>query len=95
MTPRPANHSRDSCDPIGVVPTDNAIVFNSITKVCISYDDDDDYVRTYCFMAKGAKVLKYPSSESSEDESDESMIRLQRIYNFSLFHAIILSVLDV
>ena len=33
-------------------------------------DDDDDYVPTYCFMAKGAKVLKYPSSESSEDESD-------------------------
>ena len=24
-------------------------------------------------MAKGAKVLKYPSSESSEDESDESL----------------------
>ena len=32
-------------------------------------DNDDDYAPTYCFMAKGAKVLKYPSSESSEDES--------------------------
>ena len=34
---------------------------------------DDDYAPTYCFMAKGAKVLKYPSSESSEDESDENL----------------------
>ena len=23
-------------------------------------EDDDDYAPTYCFMAKGAKVLKYP-----------------------------------
>ena len=37
-------------------------------------DGDDDYAPTYCFMAKGAKVLKYPSSESSEDESDENLI---------------------
>ncbi|XP_073360073.1 uncharacterized protein [Aegilops tauschii subsp. strangulata] len=36
-------------------------------------DDDDDYAPTYCFMAKGAKVLKYPSSESSEDEFDENL----------------------
>ena len=36
-------------------------------------DGDDDYAPTYCFMAKGAKVLKYPSSESSEDESDENL----------------------
>ncbi|XP_073360127.1 uncharacterized protein [Aegilops tauschii subsp. strangulata] len=36
-------------------------------------DDNDDYTPTYCFMAKGAKVLKYPSSESSEDESDENL----------------------
>ncbi|XP_073361819.1 uncharacterized protein [Aegilops tauschii subsp. strangulata] len=36
-------------------------------------DNDDDYAPTYCFMAKGAKVLKYPSSESSEDESDENL----------------------
>ena len=35
-------------------------------------DDDDDYAPTYCFMAKGAKVLKYPSSESSENEFDEN-----------------------
>ena len=34
---------------------------------------DDDYAPTYCFMAKGAKVLKYPSSESSEDECDENL----------------------
>ena len=36
-------------------------------------DGDDDYTPTYCFMEKGAKVLKYPSSESSEDESDENL----------------------
>ena len=36
-------------------------------------DDEDDYVPTYCFMAKGAKVLKYNSSESSENESDENL----------------------
>src|SRR3990170_505298 len=36
-------------------------------------NDDDVYAPTYCFMAKGAKVLKYPSSESSEDESDENL----------------------
>ena len=36
-------------------------------------DNDDDYAPTYCFMAKRAKVLKYPSSESSEDESDENL----------------------
>ncbi|XP_073360472.1 uncharacterized protein [Aegilops tauschii subsp. strangulata] len=36
-------------------------------------EDNDDYAPTYCFMAKGAKVLKYPSSESSEDESDENL----------------------
>ena len=36
-------------------------------------DDDDDYTPTYCFMARGAKVLKYPYSESSEDESDENL----------------------
>ena len=36
-------------------------------------DGDDDYAPTNCFMAKGAKVLKYPSSESSEDESDENL----------------------
>src|SRR3989337_1784301 len=34
-------------------------------------DGDDDYAPTYCFMAKRAKVLKYPASESSEDESAE------------------------
>ena len=36
-------------------------------------EDNDDYAPTYCFMAKGAKVLNYPSSESSEDESDENL----------------------
>src|SRR3989337_542270 len=36
-------------------------------------DGNDDYAPTYCFMAKGAKVLKYPSSESSDDESDENL----------------------
>ena len=36
-------------------------------------DGDDDYAPTYCFTAKGTKVLKYPSSESSEDESDENL----------------------
>ena len=38
-----------------------------------TYDGDDDYAPTYCFMAKGEKVLKCPSSESSEDESDENL----------------------
>ena len=33
----------------------------------------DDYSPTYCFMAKGAKVLKYPSYKSSEDESDKNL----------------------
>ena len=28
-------------------------------------DGNDDFAPTYCFMAKGAKILKYPSSESS------------------------------
>src|SRR3954462_10612250 len=36
-------------------------------------EGSDDYAPTYCFMAKGAKVLKYASSESSEDESDENL----------------------
>ena len=36
-------------------------------------DCDGDFAPTYCFMAKGAKVLKYPSSESSEDQSDENL----------------------
>ncbi|XP_037474269.1 uncharacterized protein LOC119350643 [Triticum dicoccoides] len=36
-------------------------------------EDNDDYTPTYCFMAKGAKVLKYTSSESSENESDENL----------------------
>ena len=36
-------------------------------------EGDDDYAPTYCFMAKGAKVLKYTSSESSENESDENL----------------------
>ena len=36
-------------------------------------EGNDDYAPTYCFMAKGSKVLKYPSSESSEDESDENL----------------------
>nr|BDI54701.1 Retrovirus-related Pol polyprotein from transposon TNT 1-94 [Triticum aestivum]BDI54741.1 Retrovirus-related Pol polyprotein from transposon TNT 1-94 [Triticum aestivum] len=36
-------------------------------------EGNDDYAPTYCFMAKGAKVTKYPSSESSEDESDENL----------------------
>ena len=36
-------------------------------------DDDDGYAPTYCFMAKGAKVLKYTSSKSSENESDENL----------------------
>ena len=36
-------------------------------------EGDDDYAPTYYFMAKGAKVLKYTSSESSENESDENL----------------------
>ena len=36
-------------------------------------DGDGDYAPTYCFMAKGSKVLKYPSCKSSEDESDENL----------------------
>ena len=36
-------------------------------------EGNDDYTPTYCFMAKGAKVLKYTSSESSENESDENL----------------------
>ena len=33
----------------------------------------DDYAPTYCFMAKGAKVLKHSPSNSSEDESNENL----------------------
>ena len=36
-------------------------------------EGNDDYAPTYCFMAKGAKVTKYASSDSSEDESDENL----------------------
>ena len=36
-------------------------------------DSDEDYAPTYCFMAKGAKALKYPSSESCEDEFHENL----------------------
>src|SRR3954470_4415579 len=35
-------------------------------------ESSDDYAPTYCFMAKGAKVLNYASSVSSEDDSDEN-----------------------
>ena len=35
-------------------------------------EGNDDYAPTYCFMAKGAKVTKYPSPESSEDKPDEN-----------------------
>ena len=50
-------------------------IFNSKEKDLpnTTDDDDDNYAPTYCFMAKGAKVLKYSSSESSEDESDENL----------------------
>ena len=33
----------------------------------------DDYAPTYCIMAIGAKVLKHPPSNSSEDESDDNL----------------------
>ena len=33
----------------------------------------DDYAPTYCFMAKGAKVLKHFPSYYSEDESDDNL----------------------
>ena len=36
-------------------------------------EGNDDYAPTYCFMAKGAKVLKYASSKSSENESAENL----------------------
>nr|AAN37404.1 zinc finger protein [Triticum aestivum] len=50
-------------------------IFNSEENGFTNKADEgnDDYTPTYCFMAKGAKVLKYPSSESSEDESDENL----------------------
>ena len=50
-------------------------IFNSEEKDLpnATDDGDDDYAPTYCFMAKGAKVLKYTSSESSENESDEDL----------------------
>ena len=50
-------------------------IFNSkeIDRTNKADEDNDDYAPTYCFMAKGVKVLKYPSSESSEDESDENL----------------------
>ena len=49
-------------------------IFNSEEKDLTNTTDDgdEDYAPTYCFMAKGSKVLKYPSFESSEDESDET-----------------------
>ena len=50
-------------------------IFNSEENNFTNKDDEgnDDYAPTYCFMAKAAKVLKYPSSESGEDESDENL----------------------
>ena len=50
-------------------------IFNSEENVLpnTADDGDDDYSPTYSFMAKGAKVFKYPSSKSSEDESDENL----------------------
>ena len=38
-----------------------------------AYEGNDDYAPTYCFMAKGAKVLKHSPSQSSEDESDDNL----------------------
>ena len=42
-------------------------------------------------------MLDYGSEDidGTDDDAGEELIRLQRIYNFLLFHAIILSVLDV
>ena len=50
-------------------------IFNSEENGFTNKADEgnDDYAPTYCFMAKGAKVLKYTSSESSENESDENL----------------------
>ena len=50
-------------------------IFNSEENGFTNKADEgnDDYAPTYCFMAKGAKVTKYPSFESSEDESDENL----------------------
>ena len=50
-------------------------IFNSEENGITNKADEgnNDYAPTYCFMAKGAKVTKYPSSESSEDESDENL----------------------
>ena len=47
-------------------------IFNSKENDLTNKADEgnDDYAPTYCFMAKGAKVLKYTFSESSENESD-------------------------
>ena len=44
-------------------------IFNSEEKDLPNTTDDgnDGYTPTYCFMANGAKVLKYTSSESSEN----------------------------
>ena len=40
---------------------------------CYTDKSFDDYAPTYCFMAKGAKVLKHSPSDSSEDESDDNL----------------------
>ena len=50
-------------------------IFNSEENGFTNKADEgnDDYAPTYCFMAKSAKVLKYTSSESSENESDENL----------------------
>ena len=52
----------------------NKSIFNSEENDFTNKADEgnDDYAPTYCFMANGAKVLKYTSSESSENESDET-----------------------
>ena len=50
-------------------------IFNSEENDLTNKADvgNDDYAPTYCFMEKGAKVLKYTSSESSQNESDENL----------------------
>ena len=49
-------------------------IFNTEENDLTNADEsDDDYAPTYCLMAKGAKVLKYTSSEPSENESDENL----------------------
>ena len=50
-------------------------IFNSEENGITNKADEgnNDHAPTYCFMAKGTKVLKHTSSKSSENESAENL----------------------